>query len=242
MLEFDGMPDRTRARQLAAEYLAKNDPTGWFEQLYREAGRGETTVPWADLRPNPNLTEFWTRHPIPADGRTAIEVGCGLGDDAEQLAAWGFQTTAFDISASAIEACRRRSPRSSVHYVAADLLNTPAEWNGQFDFVLESYTLQVLPRNLRPEAIRRVASLVKPGGLLLMIARGREERDPPGEMPWPLTRSELDDFKNFGLRERTFEDYADQSESPPVRRFRAVYDCPLPTSCGSAITTEFARG
>lgn len=36
--------------------------------------------------------------------RQPLVVGCGLGDDAEQLAAWGLKTTAFDISQSAIRA------------------------------------------------------------------------------------------------------------------------------------------
>jgi hypothetical protein len=36
------MPDRTRARQLAREFNDKHDPTGWFEQLYREADEGKT--------------------------------------------------------------------------------------------------------------------------------------------------------------------------------------------------------
>ena len=39
------MPDRTRARQLAAEYVAKGDPTGWFEQLYQEAEAGGSPIP-----------------------------------------------------------------------------------------------------------------------------------------------------------------------------------------------------
>ena len=219
-----GTPDRARARALAAEYLAKGDPTGWFEQLYQEAERGQTTIPWADLRPNPNLVEFWAYHPIPAPGKTALKIGCGLGDDAEQLAAWGFQTTAFDISESAIRACHKTFPGTRVRYVAADLLNPPPEWIGQFDFVLESYTLQVLPPSLRESAIRSVVDFLRPGGRLLLIARGRDEQDPEGQMPWPLTRRELDAVVHSGLREVSFEDYFDENESPPARRFRVLYE------------------
>jgi SAM-dependent methyltransferase len=209
-------PNRTRARELAAQSLRAGDPTGWFEPLYKEHAEGSKVVPWADLGVNPNLLEF------AGAGKTALTVGCGFGDDAEQLAAWGFETTAFDISPSAIEACRRRFPESAVEYTAADLLAPPAEWTGRFDFVLEVYTLQVLPAGLRPQAIRGLAGFLKKGGKILLIARGREENDPEGSMPWPLTRRELDEFAAAGLREESFEDYLD-SESPPVRRFRAVY-------------------
>jgi len=219
------MADRTRARQLAAEYIARGEPTGWFEQLYQEAERGEATVSWADLSVNSNLLEFWNTHPENADGKSALKIGCGLGDDAEQLARWGLETTAFDIAPSAIRACRRRFPETRVHYEVADLLDPPSDWLGRFEFVLESYTLQVLPRALRVQAIRCVAGFVKPGGRLLVSARARTETEPEGDMPWPLTNRELDCFSQNSLSEVSRDDYLDQ-ESPPVRRFRALFRRP----------------
>lgn len=209
-------PDRTRARELAAEFLRAGDPTGWFEPLYQEYEQGRKVISWADFGANPNLLEF------AGAGKTALVVGCGFGDDAEQLAAWGFETTAFDIAPSAIRACKRRFPDGRVEYVAADLLAPPEEWTGRFDFVLEVYTLQVLPAELRGRAIRGLARFLKKDGLVVTIARGRDEDDPEGSMPWRLTRRELDEFAAAGLREVSFEDFFDK-ESPPVRRFRAVY-------------------
>ncbi|HVO99599.1 MAG TPA: class I SAM-dependent methyltransferase [Bryobacteraceae bacterium] len=202
-------PNRERARALAAESLNAGDPTGWFDKLYQE---GIEVVPWAELRPNPNLVQF------AGAGKTALVVGCGLGDDAEQVAAWGFKTMAFDVSPTAIEACKRRFPESPVRYETGDVLAPPEKWKRQFDFVLESYTVQALPPDVRAQAIRGVASFVKDGGMLLVIARAREERDPPGEMPWPLTRQELNLFTEFGLTETSFEDYMDGE----TRRFRVV--------------------
>jgi len=216
------MPDRTRARQLASEFLAKGDPTGWFEQLYREAEEGGSAVPWAELRPNPKLLEFWKRNPIDARAKRALTIGCGFGNDAEQLAKWGFATTAFDVSGTAIEHCRRRFPRSRVEYVTADLLQPPAEWSRAFDFVFEANTFQVLPPDAREVAMEHAADFVKPGGHLLLIARARELHEPRGEMPWPLTRQELARFSQLGLRELSLEDYLDD-ETPPVRRFQALY-------------------
>lgn len=216
------MADRTRARQLAAEYIAKGDPTGWFEHLYREGEEGKSVVPWVDLQPSPNLLEFWKNQPLPAGGESALTIGCGLGDDAEQIAQWGFSTTAFDISETAVRACRRRFPESRVQYIAADLLQPPEAWLRAFDFVFESNTLQVLPQAQRVRAIENAAGFVKEGGKLLVIARARSESDPPGEMPWPLTRAELNHFTEIGLRELSFEDFMD-SEDPPARRFRALY-------------------
>jgi SAM-dependent methyltransferase len=214
--------DRATARELAQRHMAAGDPLGWFEFLYAAAAGDSSVIPWADLSPNPNLVSWLDRQGA-VDGGTALKIGCGLGDDAEELSRRGFDTTAFDISPTAIAWCRRRFPGSSVRYVEADLMRPPGEWARGFDLVVESYTLQVLPPELRRDAARRVADFVAPGGTLLVIARGREPFESEGMMPWPLTRQEMNVFEEAGLTELRFEDYLD-GESPPVRRFRATYE------------------
>jgi SAM-dependent methyltransferase len=219
------MKDRARARELADEFNRKDDPTGWFEPLYQEGEAGKSTVPWANLRPNPRLVEFWNTHPQETARRTALTIGSGLGDDAEQLAAWGLRTTAFDISETAIRASLKRFPNSNVDYVVANLLEPPSRWRRTFNFVFEANTLQVLPAALRPRAIANIAGFLCPGGLLLVIARGREPSDPEGQMPWPLIRAELSAFTAAGLEEISFEDFLDLEDpgDPAVRRFRVLY-------------------
>jgi hypothetical protein len=88
--------------------------------------------------------------------------------------------------------------------------------------VLEAYTLQVLPSELRQQAIPKIAACVAPGGTLLLIARGRDLHESPGDSPWPLTRAELEVFGDYQLEESAFEDYMDD-ENPPVRRFMVTY-------------------
>jgi SAM-dependent methyltransferase len=212
---------RETARELAHRHLEAGDPLGWFEDLYSRAGKVSSIIPWADLKPNPNLVDWLNQHESAVSG-PALKIGSGLGDDAEEMARRGFETTAFDISESAISWTKGRFPKSSVLYAIVDLFSAPNEWQGKFAFVLESYTLQVLPPYLRAEAVQRIASFVAPGGTLLVIARGREPNEPEGKMPWPVTKRELSLFQTHGLNQLAFEDYADQEE-PPVRRFRATY-------------------
>ena len=213
---------RQKARAIARKHIEAGDALGWFEALYAGADGEFSNIPWADLAPNPNLVDWLEAGRIRGEGLKAIEIGCGLGDDAEELARRGFMTTAFDISKTAVSWCRRRYPDSRVDYRVADLFAAPVAWRGAFDLVVESYTLQVLTPGLRPEAIRRIAGLTAPGGSLLVIARGRNRTDSEGAMPWPLIREELSEFENAGLKNLSFEDYFD-SEDPPVRRFRGVY-------------------
>ena len=214
------MTSRTRARALAREAIARDRPLDWFEALYREADAGTAVVPWADLVPNPHLLEWLDAHPLPP-GR-ALDVGTGLGDNAEELARRGWEVVAFDIAGSAIEGARKRFPASRVQYTTANLLEPPAAWRGAFDLVAETYTLQVLPPRERALAARVLAELTAPGGTLLVIARGREPDDPEGAMPWPLTRAEIEAIGGDGLARPAFEDFLD-AEDPPVRRFRATF-------------------
>ena len=214
--------DRKRARELAAKHVETGDPLGWFEPLYAEASGDAEAIPWADQVPTPALVEWLDREPSPVNEGRALIIGCGLGDDAEEISRRGFRVTAFDIAPSAIEWCEERFPNSKVEYATIDLFATPGDWRGSFDFVEECYTLQVLPPDLRRLAVSRIASFLSPGGVVLVLARGRDATDPAGSMPWPLTREDLEGFTAEGLSEVSFEDYVDQ-ENPPVRRFRAVY-------------------
>jgi SAM-dependent methyltransferase len=213
---------RARARELANTFLSRGDARGWFEALYAEAEGAAERIPWADLVPNPHLVSWLNENDARGEGRRALVVGCGLGDDAELLTARGFDVTAFDISAAAIDWCKRRHPDSKVDYVAADLFELPLEWRGAFRLVVEVNTLQVLPPELRPAAISAMVNCVTRGGSLLVIARGRGPNDDPGSMPWPLTRGDLEPFVQSGLKLISFEDFFDE-ENPPVRRFRIQY-------------------
>ncbi len=216
------MEDRTVARELARSSVDRGDPTGWFEELYRLGEAAPEVVPWADMRPNPHLVSWTEGKGIEGGGRSALVVGCGYGDDAEWLSGLGFDVVAFDVSSTAVAAARQRFPRSSVDYRVADVLRMPAEWRGAFDLVFEAYTLQVLLGASRVAAAGMIASAVK--DTLLVVARGRNEGDDPGNMPWPLTRLDLASFSlsEPDLLESSFEDFLDD-ETPPVRRFRVEY-------------------
>lgn len=197
----------------------------WFDALYASADGDASQIPWAKRKPNPFLSAWLERERPITRGRTAIVVGCGLGDDAELLARWGYATTAFDLSPAAIAWCRQRFPSTRVTYQQADLLNIPADWRGAWDFVFEAYTLQAVPPELRPQLTAAVATLPKPGGRLLTIARGREPDEPLGDAPpFPLTRDQLGELTAGGtLRLEGFEELWDESGGSPVRRFRAAF-------------------
>jgi SAM-dependent methyltransferase len=182
---------RERVRDLAHAAVARGEPAGWFDSLYREARGDATRVPWADLEPDASLLA-WTADASSLRGVSdAVVVGCGLGHDAEHLAARGVSVVAFDVSPTAVDWARRLHAGSSVRYEVADLFALPAPWRSAFDLVVEIVTLQSLPPPAREPAFAAVASLPRPGGRVFLSTRLREDDEVPDGPPWPLSRAEI---------------------------------------------------
>jgi SAM-dependent methyltransferase len=213
---------RERTKQLAAESIERGDATGWFETLYAEAEGNNENIPWADLEPNKFLVEFAKLTNLQGNSRSALVVGCGLGDDAKFLHDLGFKVTAFDISETAIKWAKKLHVNTKIEFYAADLFDSPKEWNNAFDFVLEIYTIQPLPLEIRPKVIDEIEKFVKNDGKLLVVTRGRDDDEEPLELPWALSKHDLSRFESNGLRENQFiEIFGD--EEIPIRRFVVEY-------------------
>ena len=209
---------------LAKAYADRGNPDGWFEEFYARADGDIHKVYWADLKPSPLLLS-WIKKYGSSAGKLAITVGCGLGDDAEALASYGYRVIAFDISASAIAMCRQRYPDSTVDYRVADLFNPPAEWHRAFELVYECNTIQILTGSNRIRATAAIIDLVAPGGSVLVSCRSRARGEPTDTFPLALDRQEIDGFVRGGLSEIHFTAY-DDDQDPPVPHFFAVYKRP----------------
>ncbi|MGI0495485.1 class I SAM-dependent methyltransferase [Alkalinema pantanalense CENA528] len=220
--EVDRQELRSRVQSLAQTYRDTDQPLAWFEALYASANGNPESIPWVNRQPHPLFLDWLTARSLVGTGRSALVVGCGLGDDAEALADRGFNVTAFDLSPTAIAWCRERFPQSQVDYQVADLFDLPSDWARHFDFVLEIYTIQAMPPELHIPAMQAIAPLVAPGGELLVICRGREETDPLTGPPFPLTRSQLATFEQTGLPLVEADDLLDPDGLRP-RHFRLLY-------------------
>ena len=214
---------RERTREIAAEFADRGDATGWFDALYKEAAGDNEKIPWADLEPNKYFRAWAQGAGLEGNGRKALVVGCGLGDDAVYLDDLGFDVTGFDISPTAIEWAKRLHAGRNIKFEVADLFEPFRGWLGAFDFVLEVYTIQPLPLEMRERAIDAVAGFVAPGGDLVVVTRGREDEEPVEELPWPLSRKDLSRFEANGLKQIHFE-IMQGDEDPPAQRFVAVYE------------------
>jgi len=227
MKEFDYLKDGVFKPQVYAKmvktYQKNDDPTGWFNSVYENANGDYTKVFWADLEPSPYLIDWINKNHINKKEKTACIIGCGIGDDAEALSKLGFQVTAFDIAPSAIELCENRYKNSKVNYLVADLFDCPIEWFENFDIVYECNTIQVLPGKYRKKARKNISSLVAKKGHLLVSCRSRNEGEKEDAIPFPLSRTEMNEFINIDkLKEISFLSY-DDTQEPSVPHFFGVY-------------------
>lgn len=221
-MSFETHDARERTKEIQAEYAEKGDALGWFDALYKEAAGDNEKIPWADLEPNKFLRRYVKETNLQGNGRNALVIGCGLGDDAMFLHDLGFKVTAFDISQTAIDWARKLHSDTDIKFFAADLFDPPKEWYQAFEYVLEVYTIQPLPLEIRPQAIDAIANFVEMRGKMLIVTRGRENDEVPPELPWALSKEDLSRFEENHLTQTDFREMIGDEE-PPIRRFVVEY-------------------
>ena len=78
--------------------------------------------------------------------------------------------------------------------------------------MLEVYTIQPLPIEMRPKVIDAIAGFVAENGRLVVVCRGCDDGQEPIELPWPLSRQDLSRFGENGLTEKDFREFWDDED------------------------------
>jgi SAM-dependent methyltransferase len=135
-----------------------------FDKAYWESHWRESDASGLAEPVNPYLVE--ETHGLVAG--TAVDAGCGEGAEALWLAEQGWEVTAVDISAVALDRARARAAQSlaaqRVSWVEADLSGW--EPDRPVDLVTTHYTHPAMPM---VEFYDRMAGWVAPGGTLLIV-------------------------------------------------------------------------
>ena len=153
----------------------------------------------------------------PPYGR-ALDIGCGTGDHAVNLARRGWDVTAVDLVPRALDVGRTKAVDAGVdvRWVQADVLHMADRIGTGFSFLLDVGCFHGLKPQQRPGYVQQLTAVSHPGSTMLMLAF-QPGRRPPAPLPRGATLQELE--TTFTGWEVIADDEADTScMSAPVKR------------------------
>jgi ubiquinone/menaquinone biosynthesis C-methylase UbiE len=121
---------------------------------------------WAAWARTPGHDAYWYYRRaffalIPPPGRATLEVGCGEGRVARDLAAHGHRVTAVDLTPALLTLAKRAHPSGT--YLLADAAALPFR-DGAFDLVVAYNSLMDVDD--MPAAVLEMTRVLEPGGRL----------------------------------------------------------------------------
>lgn len=111
--------------------------------------------------------------PSPASGRIALDIGAGTGRDAAWLARLGYQVVAVEPAAGMRQAAAALHSDAGIRWID-DLLPSLDRTHAlglSFDLILLSAVWQHIAPAERGRSFRKIATLLKPGGTVVMTLR-----------------------------------------------------------------------
>jgi SAM-dependent methyltransferase len=119
-----------------------------------------------------------------------IDVGCGTGENALELAGRGLEVTGVDSSPLAIEAAKRKAQArgSSAEFLLADALAL-GELGRNWDSALDCGVFHVFEDPERELYVSSLASALRPGAVLHLMCFSERQPGPYG--PRRVTQAEL---------------------------------------------------
>lgn len=173
-----------------------------WELLYREG-----TPPWETGTPAAELVQI-LKEGLLRRG-SLLELGCGTGADAVYLARKGFEVTAVDSSATALDRARTRAElaSASIRFVMEDVFRFGKSC-GSFDVIYDAGFYHFIRRTDLDRFLDLLWRVTHPGSyyLTLVGAVGEESEGGPPQVSEEEIRSELGRLFEFvHLRPFRFE-------------------------------------
>lgn len=133
-------------------------------------------------------------------GLLALDVGAGSGRDAAWLASLGYEVVAAEPAAGMRREGQLRHPDARIRWIEDRLpeLGATHRLCLSFDLILVTAVWMHVPPPARDRAFRKLATLLKPGGILILSLRDGPS-DPERPM-WPAPAGEIEAFaRTYGL-------------------------------------------
>jgi 2-polyprenyl-3-methyl-5-hydroxy-6-metoxy-1,4-benzoquinol methylase len=139
-----------------------------FSQSYADGN-----IPWDSGKPSQELIRVLKEGKLA--GETALEIGCGTGTNAIELARRGFKVTAVDYVPQAIEAAKAKAHAANVivDLRVADVLT--AQLSGPYDVVFDRGVYHCLRVENLQKFLRALQNVTRPGTAWLCLAGNAKE-------------------------------------------------------------------
>jgi methyl halide transferase len=191
---------------------------GFWEEIY-QAGR----TGWDLGKPTPAFQRLLASGEL-APGRMLV-LGAGRGHDAREFARHGFEVTAVDFAADAVQAMERLADaQARVEIVQADIFDLPPAFERRFDYLLEYTCFCAIDPARRGEYADVAARVLRPGGTYVALFFPLD--GPAGGPPFAVREAEVQDLfgaRGFTLvrRERPEDSVAQRRGMEELMIFRA---------------------
>ena len=126
----------------------------------------------------------WDGHPLPTSLRdlvegdnarptgTALDIGCGTGDNSIYLAKHGWRVTGVDFVGKAVDKARAKASANKldIKFAQADATRLSSEGVGtNFDLIVDNGCLHGMSAQDRDAYVREVAAVAAPSARLLLV-------------------------------------------------------------------------
>ena len=172
---------------------------------------------------------------LPTAPGIMLDVGAGSGRDAAWFASKGWQVIAAEPATALRSEAARRHPEPAIRWIDDRLpaLEATHRLGLGFDLVWLSGVWMHIPPEDRPRAMRKLATLLKPGGRMMLTLR---HGPAPADRPmWPVNANEVEKLgldHGLALRVATNREL-DRGGRTDVRWQTVILD--LPDDGGSAL-------
>lgn len=183
-----------------------------WEDLYNE--QAVETMPWYYPDLDPDFETVIAELAI--DSGRVLDMGTGPGTQAMALAKLGFEVTATDISATAIELATAKAKEAglSIEFRQDDILQT--RLHETFGCIFDRGLFHTLAPGKRHVYVENVFNLLNEGGYLFLKCFSHKEKSPGG--PHRLSPQDIEDNFSARLNIVSIADTVFPGAGPRVRR------------------------
>lgn len=181
----------------------------YWDSLYSD----DVSLPWDIKKPDPVLVSkiIWLSG---IKDKFALEIGCGYGHDANYLQYIGYETTAIDISSTAIDIAKQTYP--DINFICKDFLSYRTDQ--KFDLIYDRGFLHNCEQSEMQTSLNLYSNMLSDDGRIIILSGNYNNTNRQGATPTPLTISSIEKkcqpkLKIISVEETIFEQNEGYSDS-----------------------------